>query len=296
MIAIPQAPANPVTSANPVSAAIGAQSPTAPNVAPRALANFQPQAVPQQPMQTQQAYAPQQAQPYPQQGQQQYSQAQQQFQQMMQFYQQMQQQGYAPTQQQQPGAQGAIARMQAQQQNPMQNAATYQPPPVSSPQPAQAYAPPVAAAQPSAVSAMPAQTAPQPLQNTTQAPAMTAHPFGTTGPLGGVGGLAMSDATQKVLTQHSLADDFLDHMRPYSYRYKDPRMEPRVQPTGGTYLGVMAQDLERIPHLGHQLVVDTPQGKMVDQKTALSATMAGLARIHERVKALETDAMKKGRK
>jgi hypothetical protein len=103
----------------------------------------------------------------------------------------------------------------------------------------------------------------------------------------------MSDATKKVITQPSLADSFLDHMKPYSYKYKHPSLEPRVAPTGGTYLGVMAQDLERIPQLGPQIVVDTPHGKMVDQKTALSATMAGLARLNERVRALESDVTKK---
>lgn len=107
--------------------------------------------------------------------------------------------------------------------------------------------------------------------------------------------VAMSDATKKVLSQKSLADDFLDHMKAYTYKYKDPSMEPRVQPTGGTYLGVMAQDLERVPHLGPQLVVETPHGKMVDQKTALSATMAGLARLNERMRAVEHDALKRGK-
>ena len=106
--------------------------------------------------------------------------------------------------------------------------------------------------------------------------------------------LAMSDETQKVVDQRSVADDFLDHMKPYTYKYKDPSLEPRIQPTGGTYMGVMAQDLERVPGIGHQLVIDTPHGKMVDQKTALSATMAGLARLNERMRAVEQDSLGKG--
>ena len=192
------------------------------------------------------------------------------WQQMQQFFQQMQQ-AYGQPQQQ--GAQGYAARMQAMQQNPMQNLArpvAYQPQPMPTPQPAQRYAPTAPAAQVHVGN---------PVQAGMQAQAS------------GGAGLAMSDATQKVIAEPSLADSFLEHMRPYSYRYKDPRMEPRVAPTGGIYLGVMAQDLEKIPHLGSQLVVQTPQGKMVDQKTALSATMAGLARVFERVKALESDAM-----
>jgi len=199
----------------------------------------------------------------------------------------MQQQGYGQPPQQ--GAQGYAARMQAQQQNPMMNVArapvAYQPQPMPTPQPAQRYAPTAPAAQPHPVSAM----------NAT-APAAQVHvgnpvQAGMQAQASGGAGLAMSDATQKVIAEPSLADSFLEHMRPYSYRYKDPRMEPRVAPTGGIYLGVMAQDLEKIPHLGSQLVVQTPQGKMVDQKTALSATMAGLARVFERVKALESDAL-----
>jgi hypothetical protein len=122
-------------------------------------------------------------------------------------------------------------------------------------------------------------------------------PWGTA--LGGIGGGVagavkglVSDETKKVITQPSLADDFLDHMKPYSYKYKDPNDEPRERPTGGTYLGVMAQDLEHVPHVGPQLILNTPHGKMVDQKTMLSALAAGTARLNERVRALESDTTK----
>lgn len=101
--------------------------------------------------------------------------------------------------------------------------------------------------------------------------------------------LAMSDRTQKTIEKKTLADAFLESLKPYSYKYKDKHMEPRVIPTGGTYLGVMAQDLEKVPEVGHQLVVDTPAGKMVDQKSALSAVMAGLGRMDERLRAVEED-------
>jgi len=261
---------------------IAAVAPPAPahGVNPGAVAPQRAQPAPVQQAQTQQAYAPQQPQqPY-----------QPSFQDMMRFFQMMQQQGYAPQQPQyqpQPMPQGAQARMQMQQQNPFARA----------PQPAQAYAPqaPAAVAQP--VSAMPTRAPVNPQQAVGATAVENPNPVhqAMQGAAVGGAGLAMSDETQKVVSEPSLADAFLEHMKPYSYKYKDPRMEPRVQPTGGTYLGVMAQDLERIPHLGAQLVVHTPHGKMVDQKTALSATMAGLARVFERVKALEADALK-GRK
>jgi hypothetical protein len=86
----------------------------------------------------------------------------------------------------------------------------------------------------------------------------------------------------------SAADEFLDSMHPYSYEYKDPRLEPRAGgPTGGRYLGVMAQDLERAPDVGRQIVFDSPTGKRIDQGAGLSAALAGLARLHERVCDLE---------
>lgn len=86
-----------------------------------------------------------------------------------------------------------------------------------------------------------------------------------------------------------LMSNFLDtlaHSRA-TYKYKNPADEPRSIPTGGRYAGVMAQDLERVPEIGHQLIIDTPHGKYVDQKTMTSALSAGLGEIHERVRRLE---------
>jgi hypothetical protein len=99
-----------------------------------------------------------------------------------------------------------------------------------------------------------------------------------------------SDRRLKTKIRRTLADDFLDYMHPKSYQYKKASDEPRPIPTGGKYLGVMAQDLERIPQVGHQLVVDTPRGKMVAPKAALSAALAGLGRLNERVRLLEDHA------
>lgn len=86
--------------------------------------------------------------------------------------------------------------------------------------------------------------------------------------------------------QSTEADEFLKHLHPYSYRYKDSANEPATQPTGGRYLGVMAQDLEKTPY-GEQLVKDTPRGKMLEHGAVTSAALAGLGRLHERVARLE---------
>ena len=84
------------------------------------------------------------------------------------------------------------------------------------------------------------------------------------------------------------ADHFLEHLHPYSYRYKNPQNEPATSPTGGRYLGVMAQDLEKTPY-GDQLVKDTPRGKMLEHGAVTSAALAGLGRLHERVAQLEME-------
>ena len=104
------------------------------------------------------------------------------------------------------------------------------------------------------------------------------------------GGMMTSDERAKFAVERgreSMADAFLDHLHPYSYQYKNPGDEPRPA-TGGRYLGVMAQDLEQAPGIGRQLVMDTPGGKRVSIGAGLGAVMAGLGRVDERLKALES--------
>lgn len=87
---------------------------------------------------------------------------------------------------------------------------------------------------------------------------------------------------------HSLADKFLDYLHPYSFKYKRPEDEPAMgSPTGGQYMGVMAQDVERVPGIGKQLVKDTPRGKMLSTPATMAALAAGVGRLNERLKMLE---------
>jgi hypothetical protein len=96
--------------------------------------------------------------------------------------------------------------------------------------------------------------------------------------------------------QRSLADEFLRHMDPKSFRYKDPANEPRPVPTGGRYLGVMAQNIERTPEVGRQMVYDTPTGKRVATGPTLMAALAGLGRLDEHRRDLEQRMEKVERK
>ncbi len=82
-------------------------------------------------------------------------------------------------------------------------------------------------------------------------------------------------------------DAFLDGIHPLSYHYKQAENEPRSTPTGGRYLGISAQDLEKVPDVGHQMVSEGPRGKQIESGPTLSAALAGIARLHERVKDLE---------
>lgn len=106
-------------------------------------------------------------------------------------------------------------------------------------------------------------------------------------------GAIASDENGKQRTPHTYADAYLDTLKPYSYRYRNPNDEPTDLPTADEYLGVMAQDVERGP-TGRTLVKESPRGKALDLGPNLSATMAGLGRLNERVRALEGD--KSGRR
>ena len=88
--------------------------------------------------------------------------------------------------------------------------------------------------------------------------------------------------------QH-VADAYLDKLAQSAatYSYKDPSQAPAQREPGAKFGGVMAQDLQKVPEIGHQLVSDTPQGKALEGGANLSAALMGLGRLHERLKMLE---------
>jgi general stress protein YciG len=86
---------------------------------------------------------------------------------------------------------------------------------------------------------------------------------------------------------HTVADAFMDHLTPFSYEYKNPQNEPSSKKDGGRYLGVMAQDVERAPEIGRQIVTDTPHGKVLEGGALMSGLAAATGRLHERTDAIE---------
>ena len=74
--------------------------------------------------------------------------------------------------------------------------------------------------------------------------------------------------------------DFLDKIKAYEYEYKDPKYG------AGKYLSPMAQDLEK-SEIGKSMVVDTPEGKMVDYARGAGAYLAAASNLNERLQKLE---------
>lgn len=86
----------------------------------------------------------------------------------------------------------------------------------------------------------------------------------------------------------TVGDQFLDALTrsQSTYSYKDPRNEPTDRPTGSKYLGIMAQSLEDTP-TGDTIVKDGPKGKYLEMGPSLSAALAGLGRLNERLMTVE---------
>lgn len=94
------------------------------------------------------------------------------------------------------------------------------------------------------------------------------------------GMMSDEDAKKNKIQDDEMIQQFLDHVAPYQYEYKDKSMGE------GKKYGVMAQDLEK-SKVGETLVRDTPRGKMVDMNHSMGVTLAALGYIHNRLKKLE---------
>lgn len=109
--------------------------------------------------------------------------------------------------------------------------------------------------------------------------AQTGAILGTIGTIGGAA-LKASDKNLKKNIEKFDTEEFLDSLTPHKYDYKDEKFGK------GKQHGVMAQDLEKTKE-GNKLVINTPEGKMVDYGKAASGMLASLTDIHKRVKKLE---------
>lgn len=79
---------------------------------------------------------------------------------------------------------------------------------------------------------------------------------------------------------------FLDALQSYKYEYKD---EFKKDPLAGEgqRISVMAQDLEKAGPVGRSMVINTPQGKVVDYGRGFGTILAAQAELNKRLKELE---------
>jgi hypothetical protein len=99
------------------------------------------------------------------------------------------------------------------------------------------------------------------------------------------GFMAASDEDQKQNMSHSedKLQSFVDAIKGYEYEYKDPSL-PGAGP--GKYISPMAQDLEK-SEIGKNMVIDTPNGKMVDYGRASGAMLATAAMLNDKTKEID---------
>lgn len=96
-----------------------------------------------------------------------------------------------------------------------------------------------------------------------------------------------SDGKAKKDKKEGDPNSFLDALSAYTYRYKEPEKPMRGE---GVQYGIMAQDLEKTP-IGKSMVMDTPEGKVVNYAKAGGAMLATAASLNDRMKELENAFM-----
>lgn len=109
--------------------------------------------------------------------------------------------------------------------------------------------------------------------------------------MSGGGAAASSDVSLKEnmnQTEKSgseMVEEFLNALKSYTYNYKDKENNGQKNPEGKV-TSVMAQDLEK-SKLGKQMVIDGPDGKMVDYGQGMAPLFAAIAELNQRTKKLE---------
>lgn len=79
----------------------------------------------------------------------------------------------------------------------------------------------------------------------------------------------------------SHAEQFLDHLHPQTYKWKNPSDAPNPNAAQTPNLGVYAQDVEKGPE-GHSIVQDTPHGKVMDLHALTGALAAGAGALKKK--------------
>lgn len=106
-----------------------------------------------------------------------------------------------------------------------------------------------------------------------------------------LGGFLASDKSLKkdIKPADDKIKDFLETIKAEEYSYKDPKNGK------GKFVSPMAQDLEKTD-VGKSMVVDTPEGKMVDYRRGLATMLAAQASLNDRIGDMEKALSMKKRK
>lgn len=98
----------------------------------------------------------------------------------------------------------------------------------------------------------------------------------------GIGAIALSDERAKTDIEDANPDidELLSNIEAKTYKYKNSEFGE------GTYLSPMAQDLEK-SKIGKDMVIDTPDGKVVDYGRAAGTILAIQSVLDKRLKKLE---------
>lgn len=96
----------------------------------------------------------------------------------------------------------------------------------------------------------------------------------------GIAAMAASDERLKTNVRPANVQEFLDSIGAHKYEYKNKYWGAH------TYISPMAQELEKTD-LGRGMVINTPQGKMVDYQRGLGLVFAALSQINERLNKME---------
>ena len=89
--------------------------------------------------------------------------------------------------------------------------------------------------------------------------------------------------TNKKALTHEDIQELLKNISGFSYNYKD---NVPGEDSNKTHYSPMAQDLEK-SDIGKSLVIDTPEGKMIDYGKGFGAILAGLADVNARLEKME---------
>jgi len=96
----------------------------------------------------------------------------------------------------------------------------------------------------------------------------------------GEGVIKRTDMQEMGINSDEKLQQFVDGLKAYTYNYKNPAHGE------GKFASPMAQDLEK-SELGKSMVIDTPEGKMVDYSRAAGTMLATAAMLNDKMKKLE---------